>query len=221
MIMLKIVVFDSGYGGEFFADQLEEELPIVDVIRVIDWRNADKLLDNPKEARRIAREDLRPYLGKVDLIIFANYLLTATSLKFFRRKYKEQRFIGLNLRKPNTAPKDSITILTTRAVTKTVNYYNFVFHLGRKSKTVALDSWPALIDDGELTTEEIKIALNPYLDRDKPSQEVFLFCSQFYDLKPVLTKLYGRNLKIYDGFSDTIRDVCKTLRIKGGAKKLK
>ena len=24
--MLKIVVFDSGYGGEFFADRLEEEL---------------------------------------------------------------------------------------------------------------------------------------------------------------------------------------------------
>ena len=34
--MLKIVVFDGGYGGEFFADKLKEELPVVEIIRVID-----------------------------------------------------------------------------------------------------------------------------------------------------------------------------------------
>ena len=43
IFMLKVVVFDSGYGGELFADYLEEELPLVDIVRVIDWRNADKM----------------------------------------------------------------------------------------------------------------------------------------------------------------------------------
>lgn len=219
--MLKIVIFDSGYGGEFFADRLEEELPIVEVIRVIDWRNADKILNNPKEARRIAREDLRPYIGKVDLIIFANYLLTATSLKFFRRKYKNQRFLGLNLKKPNTPLKENVIILTTKALTKTINYYNFILHLRHKSKTITLDSWPALIDDGELSCLAIKEVLYPYIDYKNQSQEVFLFCSQFYDIKSDLNKLFGYSLKIHDGFDDTIREVSKTLRIKGGAKKLK
>lgn len=219
--MLKIVVFDSGYGGEFFADRLEEELPIVEVIRVIDWRNADKMLTNPKEARRIANGDLRPYIGKVDLIIFANYLITATSLKFFRRKYKNQRFMGLNLTKPKSSPKENILILTTKAVTRTINYYNFILHLGHKSRTVTLDSWPALIDDGELNYLKIKETLFSYVDYANRSQEIYLFCSQFYDIKPELTKLFGRNLRIHDGFNDTIRDVSKTLRIKGGAKKLK
>ena len=82
--MLKIVVFDGGYGGEIFADYLQENLPIVETIRVIDWRNAEKILLKAKDARRVADAALRPYIGKVDLIIFANYLITITSLKYFR-----------------------------------------------------------------------------------------------------------------------------------------
>ena len=217
--MLKVVVFDSGYGGEFFADKLETELPVVDIIRVIDWRNAEVFLKNPKEARRIAREDLRPYIGKVDLIIFANHLLSITSLKYFRRKYKNQRFIGFNLKKPTSVPKKATFILTTKAITKTVSYYNFIFHLNKLPKTIVLDSWPAKIDDGELTTSEIEQALKSYADRSNRSQEIYLACSQFYDIKPELVKLFGRNLKIHDGFSDVVREACKTLRIRGGSMK--
>ena len=50
--MLKIVVFDSGFGGELFADIIEEELPVVEVIRVIDWRNAKELQNNPRKSCR-------------------------------------------------------------------------------------------------------------------------------------------------------------------------
>ena len=220
-IMLKVVVFDSGYGGEFLADRIEEELPVIDIIRVIDWRNANKILTSPKEARRIAREDLRPYIGKVDLIIFANHLLTVTSLKYFRRKFKNQKFIGLGLRKPKTPVKDSTIILTTKAVTKTISYYNFILHLSHKPKTMTLDSWPEKIDDGELTFTEISNTLKGLVDRSVSSQEIFLFCSQFYDIKSELTKLFGNTIKIHDGFDDMIREICRILKIRGGMKKLK
>ena len=58
--MLKIVVFDSGYGGELFADYLENELPVTDIIRVVDWRNADKMQHNARLTRRLAEEALKP-----------------------------------------------------------------------------------------------------------------------------------------------------------------
>lgn len=219
--MLKVVVYDSGYGGEFFADLLEAELPIVEVIRVIDWRNAEKIQNNPKEARRIARADLLPYIGRVDLIILANHLLTLTSLKFFRRKFKDQRFIGLGLKKPASPPKKETIILTTKPVTRTINYYNFVLHLKKRVKTFVLDSWPLKIDDGELTEQEVRETLSDYLDKDARYQEIFLACSQFYDLVPVLRKLFGRNLKIHDGFGDALKETCKTLRIRGSLKKIK
>lgn len=219
--MLKIVVFDSGYGGEFFADYLQEKLPIVEIIRVIDWRNADKILKSPRSARTVAREALRPYIGEVDLIIFANHLLTVTSLKYFRRKFKDQKFIGLQLKAPDTFVKRDVLILTTKAVSRTINYYNFIFRIKRKTKTLTLDSWPAQIDDGELTEEEISTAITSTITKDYNPREVILACSQFNDIKPALKEILGNNIKIHDGFDDAVRSVCHTLSIRGGIGKKK
>lgn len=220
--MLKVVVYDGGYGGEFFADQLEKELPILDIIRVIDWRNADQLLMSPAKARRAAKSALRPYIGKVDLIIFANYLLTITSLKYFQRKYKDQKFLGLPLKQPKSSTRRDTLILTTRAVTKTINYHNFIFHIKRKTRTLTLDRWPTEIDDGELTEQEIKNTIEAFLTRKKLTpQEIILACSQFSDIKPELKRALGTNLKIHDSVNDTIRNTCKVLHIRGGLGKKK
>jgi len=215
--MLKIVVFDSGYGGEFFADCLAEELPIVEILRVINWREADKILSNSRTARKVAMDSLRPYIGKVDLIIFANYLLSLTSLKYFQRKFKNQKFLGLSLKEPDTFIRRDTLILSTKAVTKTMGYGNFVFRLKRDVKTLNLDSWPAKIDDGELDFVEIRQTLNKFLidfPEFKPS-EVILASSQFNDIKTELKKFFGQNLRIYDGFEEAIRKTSKVLNIRG------
>lgn len=220
--MLKIVVFDSGYGGELFADQLEMELPLAEIIRVIDWRNADQILKSPRSARRAAVNALKPYIGRADLIIFANYLLTATSLKYFRRKYKNQAFVGLKLPCPTKCPDRPTVVLTTRALKYTVNYYNYLFHLNRKVDTICLDDWPALIDDGELTDEAISLAFEKFrLAKQYSPDEVILVCSQFSDVVPNLRKVLGKNVKIHDGFADTITDAGKILKIRGGLGKRK
>lgn len=218
--MLKVVVFDSGYGGEFFADQLEEEIPVLNVIRVIDWRNAKQVLTGPKTARKVAEAALRPYIGKVDLIIFANHLLTITSLRRFKYKYKTQKFVGLSLKQPDSFIKNDVLILTTSAVTKTVSYRNFIFHMKRKTKTLTLDDWPAKIDDGELTEQEIKNAIRTFLKKESfDPKEIILACSQFNDIKKELRTIFGYNIKIYDSFDDTIRQTCKALRLRGGTGK--
>lgn len=216
--MLKVVVFDSGYGGELFADYLGEELPVIEIIRVIDWRNADKILENPHSARKVAESSLRPFINKVDLIIFANFLLTATSLKYFKRKYKSQKFIGINLEEPSTFIKHDVLILTTKAMTKTINHYNFIVHLKRKVKVIPLDSWPQKIDDGELTPPEIKEAIAHRLIKESNflPKEIILGCTHFYDIKSELNDAFGYNIKIYDGFSKTAQNAFKALKIRGG-----
>lgn len=215
--MLKIVVFDSGYGGEVFADKLEEELPIVNVIRVIDWRNAESFLKNPRAARQRAMEALKPYIKRVDLIILANYLLTATSLKYFQRKYKEQKFCGLKLPCPNNNLKRPTVALTTKALAKTLNYHNYLFRLKRKVDTICLDDWPALIDDGELEEEVVRTKFKEFFSKYnyKPS-EVIIACNQFNDIVPMLRRNISGNIKIHNGFDDTIKSACKLLKIKGG-----
>ena len=63
--MLKIVIFDSGYGGEDFADRLESELPTTEIIRVIDRKSTDQVLKSTKNARALAEKALLPFIGKV------------------------------------------------------------------------------------------------------------------------------------------------------------
>lgn len=220
--MLKIVVFDSGYGGELFADQLESELPIVKIIRVIDWRNAGQFLKNPHTARQAAREALNPYIGRVDLIIFANYFLSATSLKYFRHKFKNQNFLGLKLPYPTTFVRRPTCVLTTKALTRTISYQNYRFRLNRPIDTLCLDHWLELIDDGELTINMIRREFEKLRvkNHDLP-QEIILTASQFNDIIPELKKVLGGNLKVYDGFKETIIDTCKLLKIRGGTGKKK
>lgn len=220
--MLKVVVFDSGYGGELFADYLQENLPIIQIIRVIDWRNADQILLKPKDARRVAEAALRPYISKTDLIILANHLVTITSLKYFKRKYKNQKFVGMNLKYPDTKSGRDTLILTTKAVARTINYHNFIFRLKCRTKTLTLDAWPAKIDDGELTMDEISETLKVFTNKENIfPEEVILACSQFNDIKSELRACLGRNLKIYDSFNDTYRAICKILRLRGGVGKKK
>lgn len=215
--MLKIVVFDCGYGGEFFADQLKNELPILEVIRVIDWRHANEIQSSPKKARKYAEIALSPYIGRADVIIFANYLLSITSLKYFKRKYKTQSFIGLKLKYPDSFVKYNVLILATKPITKTINYHNFLFHLKRETKTLSLDDWPAKIDDGELSGTEVRTTIQHFLnDTSFDPKEIILACSQFSDIREEILNSFSHNIKIYDGFSDTIRECCKKLNLRGG-----
>lgn len=213
--MLKIVIFDSGYGGENFADRLESELPTTEIIRVIDWRSADIILANSKRARILAEKALRPFIGKVDLIIVANYLVSATSLKYFRHKYKDQKFIGFTLTPRRIIPGRPTLILTTKAITKNFAYFNFTHRL--RAKTICLDRWPALIDDGELTKENLESDLQSAVGQIKKfvPKQVFLACSQFTELKPELRNFFGHNIRIVDSFEDTIDETYKVLNLRG------
>ena len=216
--MLKIVVFDGGYGGELFADKLESELPVVKVIRVIDWRNSETILTQPKKARAVAESALQPYLGKVDLIVLANYLISTTSLNYFRRKYKNQKFLGFSLKSRRMAIKKSTLIMTTTATTKNLAFFTLALKTG--AKTICLDSWPALIDTGMLTNNNIESALVSALGElhNFSPEQILLTCGQFSMFIPEFRKVFGHNTRIVDSFNDTIRDTYRILHIKGAPK---
>ena len=220
--MLKVVVYDNGYGGELFADKLESELPILNVIRVIDWRNRDAFQSSPKSARKIAESTLRPYFGNVDLIVFANYLIALTSLKYFCKKYKDQAFLGLHLTESSSVLKKNILILGTKTISHQLQYKSYLFHLKSKSFTICLDEWPNLIDDGELTMDTVHNKFEQSLPKKYPKPDgLILACSQFYDIKDELRNVFGKNIKIYDDFTTLTDGVVKKLKIRGARAKKK
>jgi glutamate racemase len=216
--MLKIVVFDGGCGGELFADRLASELPVVEIIKVIDRYSAETILTQPRKARIAAENALRPYFGQVDLIIFANYLLSITSLNYFRKKYKTQKFIGFTLRSKRLVVEKATLILTTTATTKNFAFFTLAHRI--KAKTICLDSWPLKIDSGELTKDNIGSALGSILGklRNFSPEQVLLICGQFTEFIPEFRKAFGHNVRIVDSFDDTIRDAYRVLKIRGAPK---
>lgn len=209
--MKKIVIFDSGFGGELFADYVEKELPIVEVIRVIDWRNLDVITNNPKEARNVTEKAIRPYIGHSDLIIFANYLITFMDLKYFQQKYQNQKFMGF----ANPQIKNEQTlVLTSKALKKSLKFKRFIHKLHLDIKTLDCDKWIPLIDDAELTEKHIRSELTRL--KDYSPRSIALFYTNFVDIKPLLLKVFGPVTRISDGYYDTLHNVCIELGLRGG-----
>lgn len=89
--MRKIVVFDSGWGGELVADYLMRELNVVEVIRVIDW--AHQAYRGLEPNFEIMADLLRPYVGNVDLIVLGGYAV-GMMLDDFKRTFPAQAFVA-------------------------------------------------------------------------------------------------------------------------------
>lgn len=89
--MRKIVVFDTGWGGELVADFLTQELKVVEVVRVIDW--AHKIYSGAALDIDMVIDCLALYLGKVDLIVLGGYTV-GVILQALRYAYPEQAFVA-------------------------------------------------------------------------------------------------------------------------------
>lgn len=94
--MLKIVVFDGGWGGELVADYLEHELGVVEVVRVIDWQNAPYDQLDLAEICSLAERHLRRYIGRADLIVLGGFAVSEC-LQQLRQRYPKQRFVGMEV----------------------------------------------------------------------------------------------------------------------------
>lgn len=94
--MLKIVVFDSGWGGELVADYLEKELGVVEVTRVIDWANAPYEGKTLMEITDLAECQLKDYIGKFDVVVLGGYLVSL-ALETLKQRHPEQKFVGLGV----------------------------------------------------------------------------------------------------------------------------
>ena len=94
--MLKIVVFDIGWGGEFVADYLAAELGTVEIIRATSWQSQLYDIQDETLLYNEVRASLHEYIGKVDLIVLGGYVVSL-ALDFLQKTYPQQKFIGMSI----------------------------------------------------------------------------------------------------------------------------
>jgi len=181
--MLKVAVFGVGRGGEIVAKYLSTELNTVEVIEVIDWSNPEGTYYDLEEMYQAACYFLMPYVGKVDLIVLADYtfLLVIHSLK---TKWPKQKIIGMEVDFRH-APR---SCQNANVVTLLANELLFQSELGSRiyqqlscADVTFLDcsGWEGLIDTGDMSKDILKAELgktfalaNSRRPRSRPQEEL-------------------------------------------------
>lgn len=164
--MRKIVVFDGGWGGKIVANYLAEELGVVEVECLIDCGPCPYELMNSAEIYALAEESLRPYIGKVDLIVLGGYM-SSLALDALQNKYPNQHFVGMGvdyrlIYKTRHRPQ-SVTIMGDEPLPHLPIWSELRERLPEVS-LIAPDcsGWESLIDMGEMSPEVIRAELSEY-----------------------------------------------------------
>ena len=215
--MLKVVVFDSGWGGEMFADYLEEKVPVVEVTRVIDWRNAPYSEKGRTDICVMTDNALKPYIGEVDVIVLASFAVTVAALPYLRWKYPNQHFVGFEMNLSDYVADrwnaGAVMTLATGVVAESISY-------GRELKKMSeltivtpnCSDWIRKVDDGEMTEMSLRKSLGIYARINVGT--ILLYSTGFADLAPILKKIYGPNVAVVDDFARVMVRVCEILGLR-------
>ncbi len=169
--MLKVLVYDSGWGGELVADYLENELKVIEVTRLIDWKNLPYSAKAPQEIKHLLCERLQVYIGKMDLIVLGGFVVSEYT-EYLRRQFPNQAFVGLSIdlrqiTNSRCQPSDIAVFIGSQNTNS-----SFVQKLQQQLPKVQLsiissNGWEKLIDDGELDKLYIQRQLIPYFTLQK------------------------------------------------------
>ena len=181
--MLKVVVYSSGRGGEDVATFLENELGVIEVIRVIDWAKSDALdgsdsLDGSDFALEVERAEynLARFLGKVDVIVWADYA-SCGICEELKQRYPQQKFVQIKIShkkiKRRKFRNEPILFLTTENLCRDVLRQELEdAYQGAMGILPDCQHWARLIDNGLMIAEVIADDLAKYFII-KPPKDVF------------------------------------------------
>lgn len=152
--MLKIVVFDGGWGGEMVAKYLETELGIVQVVRVLDWSNLPYYNKTAEELAQIVEREVMRFINKVDAIVLGGYALNGVA-KLLRERYPGQKFVemGVDYRKllRTRSELKKVVVLTGSGMMGSSLFYEMKRKLTKADLFLSdCDHWEQLINENRL-----------------------------------------------------------------------
>lgn len=213
--MLKILVFDSGWGGELFANYLEKELAVVDIIRLSDWHHSPHSWYEPYNLRNLVEYLLLPYIGEVDVIVLASYTVTSAALDWLKRKYPSQVFVGFELRlfyQLREVSQRRALVAANQRIYQSPAYRSAKERLRQVQQMelveLECDGWSSLIDGGRLSKNRILQTLGNYNWRE----DVLVLCNTHYlDIKPRLEEMFDWRIQVLDDFKYVAEKVYRAL----------
>ena len=223
--MTKIAVFGCGWGGELFADYLEKELAIAEVVRLNDYPNAPYGALTWLEICELTERAVQPVIDEVEVIVLASCAATVGAINYLREKYPEQKFVGFEPRMMeilgNFEPKRVMLIAST-PVQKSIGYKVERERLALSAEILEPDclSWLRYADQEEMTPRRLRDSLKrqgfeKVFDVTKQLDAVIIYETSLADMKESFEQIVGWQAVVIDGFKQVYREVCGALGLKG------
>jgi glutamate racemase len=200
-----IGLFDSGVGGTSIWKEVITLLPHEDTIYLSDSKNAPYGEKSTKKIIKLCEKNIAFLLNKeCKLIIVACNTATTNAISFLRNKYNVP-FIGIE---PAIKPAALLTKTNTIGVLATKGTLNSTLFEktsstlpnGIKVKEMIGKGLVALIENGDLHSEEMTYLLNLYLKpmRANNIDSLVLGCTHFPYLVPQIREIIGPEIQIID-----------------------
>lgn len=185
---MRIGVFDSGKGGSYIAERLQELLPEHEFVVADDSEHVPYGTREQAEIIALTMRAITPLIADCPVIVIACNTITTAAIHHLRKCYPGTRFVGLEpMVKPAAASTRTghVVILATPA---TLNSKRYQVLKMTHAPSLTIDEpmtghWPRLIEDGTVGS----ITLDDIMASHARGADVLVLgCTHYLALIPLL-----------------------------------
>lgn len=218
-----IGVFDSGVGGISVLRELVALMPNENYIFYGDSGNAPYGTKTLGEVQRLTCADAEHLLGQgVKALVVACNTATSAAIRILRAQYPDIPVIGIEpALKPAVLAKENPRVLVM-ATPMTLREEKFRLLMERFEKKAKIFPLPCpglveFVERGELESPELERFLTELFAqyREQPVDCVVLGCTHYPFVKPMVQKVLGEHVLIFDGGAGTARETKRQLQERG------
>lgn len=218
-----IGVFDSGVGGISVLRELVALMPNENYIFYGDSGNAPYGTKTLSEVQRLTCADAEYLLGQgVKALVVACNTATSAAIRILRAQYPDIPVIGIEpALKPAVMAKENPRVLVM-ATPMTLREEKFRLLMERFEKRATILPLPCpglveFVERGELESRELERFLTELFAqyREQPVDCVVLGCTHYPFVKPMVQKVLGEHVLVFDGGAGTARETKRQLQERG------
>lgn len=189
---MKLGIFDSGIGGEAVAAALKAAFPKALILTVNDKENVPYGDKPPQEIIRLTDAAIQPLLqSQCDIIILACNTATAIAIHSLRRRYPEQKFIGIEPMVKTAASLTNSNIIVTCATPVTLasdRYRQLVASYAQHLTIIEPDcsKWAYMIEHNQINQQHIKDVITTVCSQG--ADVIILGCTHYHWIKDLIQK---------------------------------
>lgn len=185
---MKVLIFDSGKGGEYVAQQAMHYFPEIEFDSLADTEGMPYGNKSPEKIIQCATKALEPVINNYEVIVIACHTLTQVGIENLRRRFPTKKFVGFDpgIKKAFSLGFREVCVLATPATLKSDRYKTIKNSLDFKKVTEPdCSGWATAIEKDEF---DPKIIIREIIGSSSPC--IVLACTHYFIYEDVLNEYF-------------------------------